>query len=67
MGMNEQLFQLQSNLEKDTTTSYACVSPVDEDFGEPHTAWDRILGLATIVLVSAGGWALLIALVRHLR
>jgi hypothetical protein len=33
-----------------------------EDCGRQSTTWDRVLGLVTMVVVSASGWALIIAL-----
>jgi len=39
----------------------------EEDGGERLTLWDRILGMATMAFVSAGGWAAIIALIRLLR
>ena len=38
-----------------------------EDGGERRSLWDRILGMATVVFVSAGGWAAVIAAVRLMR
>jgi hypothetical protein len=38
-----------------------------EDCGRQLTVWDRLVGLITIVAVSAGGWTAIIALVRLLR
>lgn len=33
----------------------------EEDWPEHRTAADRLLGFATIVLVSAGGWMMIVA------
>lgn len=32
-----------------------------------HTVWDKLLGLTTIIVVSAGGWAVVIELIRLLK
>ncbi len=38
-----------------------------EDGGERRSLWDRILGMATVMFVSAGGWATVIAVIRLMR
>jgi hypothetical protein len=38
-----------------------------EDGGERRSLWDRILGMATVMFVSAGGWAAVIAAIRLMR
>lgn len=38
-----------------------------EGGGERRSLWDRTLGMATVVFVSAGGWAAVIAVLRLMR
>jgi hypothetical protein len=38
-----------------------------EDGGERRSLWDRILGMATVVFVSVGGWTAVIAAIRLMR
>jgi len=49
----------------DLTGLYA--SLVEEYRQAQRSVWDRMLGMTTIVMVSAGGWTALIALARLLR
>jgi len=50
---------------EDVALLYA--SLVEEYRQASRSVWDRMLGLTTIVMVSAGGWTALIALARLLR
>jgi hypothetical protein len=43
------------------------VALAEEDCGRQTTTWDRVLGLATMMATSTGGWTLIIALARLLR
>jgi len=39
----------------------------NDESGCEHTLWDKFLGIATMVVVSAGGWIAVIELIRALR
>jgi len=41
--------------------------PRVEDSEQEHSLWDKLLGLATMIVVSAGGWTAVIELFRLLR
>ena len=60
--------QVQSSLGMEVANRYASVplARFEPDFWEPRTVWDRILGVATMAVTSAGGWAAIIAIIRYL-
>lgn len=61
--------QVQSSLGMEAANRYASVPSArfEPDFQEPHSFWDRILGVTTMAIVSAAGWAAIIAIIRHVR
>jgi len=60
---------VQSSLGMEAANRYASVPSArfEPDFCEPRSLWDRILGVTTMAVTSAGGWAAIIAIIRYLR
>ena len=46
---------------------YPYASLCEEERRPQRSVWDRIAGLSVIIVVSAGGWTAVIALLRLLR
>ena len=41
--------------------------PRIEEAEQDHSLWDKLLGLATMIVVSGGGWMAIIEVIRLLR
>jgi hypothetical protein len=55
-----------SEIYDDPSLLYALLLQEDLDYQNQHSLWDRILGLATMALISICGWAVIIDIARLL-
>jgi len=67
-NLTEHRYRGGMRLERGQYEDYAAVEAVllNEEGIEQSSLWDRILGIATMALVSAIGWTVIIALIRLL-